>query len=172
MNMKKLLSICLLGIFISLNTYAQTNNFTKDQLIGKKWTKRVTMDSSRKGVMRKHGNISLGSKKLQVTTGMNVSMSQVFDRDSMTLITTFNNDTITCRYAYYLSDSYEMSFDSSRIGTSSTGNWLHTQGEITMNGRKRTEENHQQIMSLTDDKLILGSKSNQVLIELTAEPLD
>ena len=48
MNMKKLLSICLLGIFISLNTNAQTNNFTKDQLIGKKWTKRVTMDCSTK----------------------------------------------------------------------------------------------------------------------------
>ena len=30
MNMKKLLSICLLGIFISLNTNAQTNNFTKE----------------------------------------------------------------------------------------------------------------------------------------------
>ena len=30
MNMKKLLSICLLGICISLNTNAQTNNFTKD----------------------------------------------------------------------------------------------------------------------------------------------
>ena len=130
------------------------------------------MDSSRKSAIRRHGNISVGSKKLQVTTGMNVSMSQVFDRDSMTLITTFNNDTITCRYAYYLSDSYEMFFDSSKIGTSSTGNWLHTQGEITMNGRTRTEENHQQIMSLTDEELVLGSKDNQILIELTAEPLD
>lgn len=172
MNMKKLLSICLLGIFISLNTNAQTNNFTKERLIGKKWTKSVTMDSSRKSAMRRHGNISVGSKKLQVTTGINVSMSQVFDRDSMTLVTTFNNDTITCRYAYYLSDSYEMSFDSSKTGTSSTGNWLHTQGEITMNGRTRTEENHQQIMSLTDEELVLGSKDNQILIELTAEPLD
>lgn len=41
-----------------------------------------------------------------------------------------------------------------------------------MNGRTRTEENHQQIMSLTGEELVLGSKDNQILIELTAEPLD
>lgn len=174
MNTKTLISIFtyLISIFFCQNTNAQTNTFTKEQLMGKKWTKRVTTDSSHEGVIRKHGNVSVGSKKLQVTTGMNVVMTLVFDNDSMTLTTSFNNDTIICRYAYYLSESYEMSFDPSQVGTSSTGNWLHTQGEIIMNGRKKTDEDHQQILTLTDESLVLGSRSGNAEIELTAEPLE
>ena len=174
MNTKTLISIFtyLISIFFCQNTNAQTNTFTKEQLMGKKWTKRVTMDSSREGAIRKHGNVSVGSKKLQVTAGMNITMSLVFDKDSMTLTTIFNNDTIVCRYAYYLSDSYEMYFDSSQVGKSSKGNWLHTQGDIIMNGRNRTDEDHQQILTLTDETFVLGSRSGNAEIELTAEPLD
>ncbi len=174
MNTKTLISIFtyLISIFFCQNTNAQTNIFTKEQLMGKKWTKRVTMDSSREGAIRKHGNVSVGSKKLQVTTGMNITMSLVFDKDSMTLTTIFNNDTIVCRYAYYLSDSHEMYFDSSQVGKSCKGNWLHTQGDIIMNGRNRTDEDHQQILTLTDETFVLGSRSGNAEIELTAEPLD
>lgn len=172
MNLRTIYVTCLLGIFSCLNISAQTNIFTKEQLMGKKWTKRVTMDSSREGAIRKHGNVSVGSKKLQVTTGMNITMSLVFDKDSMTLTTIFNNDTIVCRYAYYLSDSHEMYFDSSQVGKSSKGNWLHTQGDIIMHGRNRTDEDHQQILTLTDETFVLGSRSGNAEIELTAEPLD
>lgn len=174
MNTKTLISIFtyLISIFFCQNTNAQTNTFAKEQLMGKKWTKRITMESSRERAIRKHGNVSVGSKKLQVTTGMNITMSQVFDKDSMTLTTIFNNDTIVCRYAYYLSDSHEMYFDSSQVGKSSKGNWLHTQGDIIMNGRNRTDEDHQQILILTDETFVLGSRSGNAEIELTAEPLD
>ncbi len=41
-----------------------------------------------------------------------------------------------------------------------------------MNGRKKTDEDHQQILTLTDESLVLGSRSGYAEIEFTAEPLE
>ena len=115
MNNIKILIYGLLLLISVQTSYAQTSanipaKFSKEQLIGKKWTKSTTIDSSQKKIVNKHGKITMGSKNVTIGVGADFSLSYVFDKDSVTLTATVNGEPIVMRYAYYLSDSFECDF--------------------------------------------------------------
>lgn len=176
MNNIKILIYGLLLLISVQTSYAQTSanipaKFSKEQLIGKKWTKSTTIDSSQKKIVNKHGKITMGSKNVTIGVGADFSLSYVFDKDSVTLTATVNGEPIVMRYAYYLSDSFECDFNSSKVGGNFQGNWLNTYMEYMVGGKKKTEENCSKILSLTDQELVFGFAGSDMQISFNAEPL-
>lgn len=104
-NVIKSLFVLFVTVIMCQTVNAQNTNggksFDSKDLTGKKWS------------MSKE----IGGKKLYY--------SLVFDKDSVTNTVVMDGKTTVTRYAYYLSDTFEYTYEYSNIGKATKGIWLN-----------------------------------------------
>ncbi len=174
MNINRKLILCLLNIILLQTISAQTTTtFSKESLMGKKWTRRMTFQPSNMKEACDEKVIEVETKKITIKVGEVIEISQIFNNDSVICKTKIGTEVVSeLHYAYYLSDSFAFVFDDLKVGMNDRGNWLNTHNEIIVNGRKRKDGASLKIVSLTDEKLSLTFPGSSNLIEWTAEPLN
>lgn len=120
-----------------------------------------------------HSEKLLGKKweMTKVVDGKNVLFSLTFDKDSVTNVVVFDNETTILRYAYYLSDGFEDVFDTSSIGKQTKGKWLNFCRLYKVNEMTKTDRANMKIFSLTDSVFSYGQSPSYPMV-LTAKPLD
>ncbi len=171
-TMKTRMICCLLMAVTFQTVNAQlteeaSNMYSKADLIGIKWTKKMTANP-RNG----EATLDFNGREVKVKAGDEVSLSHIFDKDSVSYIMKVNDEEMVLRYAYYLSDNFEFSYDYSEEGKDSTGSWINLNKDMMVNGKKKDDGTNLRIISLTKEKLVIGFKGNKATVELTAEPLD
>lgn len=142
MNTKTMITkimYCLLMTTTCLAVSAQTTGdsptkYSKADLIGIKWTKK-TIANPRDGEI----TLDFNGRNVKVKTGDEVFLIHIFDKDSVSYIMKANDDEMVLRYAYYLSDNFELSYDYSEEGKDSKGNWINLNKDMIVNGKKKDD---------------------------------
>lgn len=173
MNIKSIISLCLI-ITISWQTIsAQTAvTFNKESLIGKKWARKMTFIPQSLEEARDGKIIKVGTKDITIKEGQVMEISMVFENDSVTCFTKIDTEVVSrLRYAYYLSDSFAISFDDSMVGKPCSGNWLITNNTIIVNNRKKQDGGRFKITTLTDEEMVMSLPGSRNSSRWTAESL-
>ena len=177
MKIKLIIIFCLFSALTLQIVCAQTVEspvkFSKESLMGKKWTRKMTFIPGSLKEARDGKVLEVETKKITIKEGQVMEVSQIFDNDSVICITKIGTEVVSeLHYGYYLSDSFSFVFDDTRVGKNDSGNWLNMHNVIMVNGKNRNDGTNLKIEYLSDKKLALSFPGSRNTIEWIAEPLE
>lgn len=88
--------------------------------------------------------------------GKKFHFALVFEKDSVTNTVIMDEKTTVIRYAYYLSDNFEYTYDFSNIGKDTKGIWLNMFRFDRVDNRQKYEGANMRIFTLTETEFSFG----------------